>query len=110
MSQPLVPYSPDAHPTLRNPLLVAPPDSVPTVDELEATQVELAALKRRALERAKKAAGDLKIIEHEMKRMREIEKGKAPAVSGMGGLGKNRIKRESSCAYFCFALILCFNG
>ena len=48
MSQPLVPYlSETTHPPLRNPLLVAPPDSVPAVDELEATQAELAVLKKR---------------------------------------------------------------
>ncbi|KAL5512012.1 NGG1 [Sanghuangporus vaninii] len=89
-TQPLSPYTPDVHPPLRNPLLAAPHESVPAIDELEATHAELAALKRRALERAKKAAGDLKIIEHEMKKMREMEKGKARA------LPQHRVKREQS--------------
>ena len=88
-------YGPDAHPPLRNPLLAAPPESVPAIDELEATCAELAALKRRALERAKKASADLKIIEHEMKKMRELEKGKARAMP------QHRVKREPSCACFC---------
>lgn len=92
MSQQLAPYRPDVHPPLRNPLLVTPPETVPTVNDLEATQSELTALKRIALERAKKAVGDLKIIEHEMKKMRELEKGKARAVP------PQRVKRESSCA------------
>lgn len=93
MSQQLAPYPPDAHPPLRNPLLVAPPESIPTVNDLEATHSELTALKRIARERSKKAAGDLKIIEHEMKKMRELEKGKARAIP------PQRVKRESSCAY-----------
>ncbi|KAI5118320.1 hypothetical protein M0805_006603 [Coniferiporia weirii] len=90
MSQPLVPYNTEAHPPLRSQLFAAPPDAVPSVDELEATQSELKALKQRALERARKAAGDLKIIENEMKKMRELEKGKARA------LPLHKVKREPS--------------
>ncbi|EJD06223.1 uncharacterized protein FOMMEDRAFT_166470 [Fomitiporia mediterranea MF3/22] len=90
MSQQLVPYSTDLHPQLRNPLLVAPQELVPSLEELKSTTDELNELKRRAVERARKAAEDLKIIEQEMRRMREIEKGKAKA------LPHNRIKRESS--------------
>ncbi|KAH8114204.1 histone acetyltransferases subunit 3-domain-containing protein [Phellopilus nigrolimitatus] len=91
MSQPLVSYSPDStHPPLRSPLLVMPPDAVPSVDELEATQAELKQIKQLTLERARKAAGDLRIIESEMKKMRDLEKGKARA------LPPHKVKREPS--------------
>jgi hypothetical protein len=103
---------------------------VPPVDELEATQVELLAMKKRALERGKKAERDLKVIEGEMKRMRELEKGKAKAAAvvtassygntpnglsggGMGaglaggggqggreGSAVGKVKREQSCMWF----------
>lgn len=100
MSQPLVPYNTEAQP-LRSQLLVAPPDPVPSVEELEATQAELKALKQRVLERARKAAGDLKIIENEMKKMRDLEKGKARA------LPLHKVKREPSCKWNIVSFLSC---
>ena len=101
MSHSLRPYVLEAHQALRSALLLAPPEGIPTVEELEATQTELKQLKQHALERARKAAGDLKIIENEMKKMREMEKGKARALPNM----LQKVKREPSCAC-CFALWL----
>lgn len=89
------------HPAVHNPLLEAPPEGVPAVDELEATLAELGVMRTTAHERSKKAAGDLKVIENEMRRMREREKGKGKAgVAGgvAGALEKGRVKREQSCA------------
>ena len=104
MSQPLVQYAIEStHPTVLNPLLEAPPDSVPAVDELEATLLELGQMKARSLERSRKAATDLKVIESEMRRMKEREKGKGRASAGaVGGAGleKGKVKREQSCAFF----------
>ena len=77
---------------LRSHLFLDPPDSVPPAEELEALQAELKSLRQKTLERAKKADGDLKIIEVALKKMREKEKGKMKAVA--------RVKRESSRAYF----------
>lgn len=93
MSHSLRPYAPEAHQTLRSALLLAPPEGIPSVDEIEATQTELKFLKQHALERARKAAGDLKIIENEMKKMREMEKGKARALPSV----VQKVKREPSC-------------
>ena len=98
MSQHLVPYT---HPApLRSPSLLNPPDSVPPTDELEAVQAELKALKQRALERAKKADGDLKAIEVAMKKMREKEKGKGKAKV------ITKVKREPSCTWLIFSLCI----
>ncbi len=88
MSQPLVPYTPPV--ALRSNLLLSPPDSLPPTEELEAVQLELNALKQKALERAKKADDDLKAIEMAIKKMREKAKGKAKAIA--------KVKREPSCA------------
>ena len=88
MSQPIHLYDVNTHASLRHPLLLATPDTVPPVDELEMVQTELRALRQKSIERAKKADGDLKLIESAMKRMREQEKGKAKAFA--------KVKRESS--------------
>lgn len=91
MLQSLEPYNVESNVQLQHPLLLAPPDTVPPVDELEMVQTELRALKNRALERARKADEDLKFIEGAMKRMREQEKGKAKAAA--------KVKREPSCTF-----------
>ena len=60
-------------------------------------------MKARSLERSRKAATDLKVIEGEMRRMKEREKGKGRASGGAaGGVGmeKGKVKREQSCASF----------
>lgn len=95
------------HPAVHNPLLEAPPEGVPAVDELEATLAELGVMKARSVERVRKAAGDLKVIEGEMRRMKEREKGKGKAGTGAGGMGapgmeKGKVKREQSCASSLF--------
>lgn len=91
MLQSLEPYNVESNVQLQHPLLLAPPDTVPPVDELEMVQTELRVLKARALERARKADEDLKFIEGAMKRMREQEKGKAKAAA--------KVKREPSCTF-----------
>ena len=104
MSQPLSSYALDkVHPAVHNPLLEAPPESVPAVDELEATLAELGLMRTTAHERSRKAAGDLKIIENEMRKLRERERGKGKAGTtggSVGALDKGRVKREQSCASF----------
>ena len=99
MPHPLRQYILDTlHPSLRSSLLVSPPEAVPSINELEATQQELAALKQRALERSAKAAKDLETIEQEMKKLRDMEKGKQRALAHP--LNRERIvKREPSCMY-----------
>lgn len=87
MSPTLQPYSPP--PPLHSSLILNLSDAVPPTDELEAIQAELASLKKKAEERARKADNDLKTIEAAIKQMREKEKGKAKAV--------NKVKREPSC-------------
>ncbi len=88
MAQPIVKYAqPEA---LASPLLLLPEAAVPPVDELERVEHELKALKQKSLERAKKADGDLRTIEVAMRKMRELEKGKARAPP--------KVKREPSCA------------
>ncbi|KAL0947717.1 hypothetical protein HGRIS_013802 [Hohenbuehelia grisea] len=62
---------------LRSSLVKNPPDAVPPTDELEALHAELLELRKKTLERAKKAGEDLKTIEESYRRMREREKGKA---------------------------------
>lgn len=101
-THPLRQYAPEVHPALRSALLLATPlpEVAPSVDELEAAQTELRHLKQQALERAKKAAGDLKIIENEMKKMREMEKGKARALPA----AVQKVKREPSCMYLFYFL------
>lgn len=95
MSQPIVKYAqPEA---LTSPLLLSPPEIVPPVDELEKVEQELKTLKQRSLERAKKAEDDLRTIEIAMRKMRELEKGKARAVA--------KVKREPSCAYNFFLVV-----
>lgn len=95
MSQAIVKYAqPEA---LASPLLLSPPEAVPPVDELERVEQELKALKQKSLERAKKADDDLRIIESAMRKMRDMEKGKARAMS--------KVKREPSCACFVFLSI-----
>ncbi|KAJ7063622.1 histone acetyltransferases subunit 3-domain-containing protein [Mycena amicta] len=71
---------------IRSVIFKAPPDAVPTVDELESLQEELRQLKARTLERAKKAGEDLKTIEESMRRIKEREKGKAKQLE--------KVKRE----------------
>ncbi|KLO19629.1 hypothetical protein SCHPADRAFT_898578 [Schizopora paradoxa] len=86
MSQAIVKYAqPEA---LASPLLLSPPETVPPVDELERVEQELKALKQKSFERAKKADDDLRTIEVAMRKMREMEKGKARAMS--------KVKREPS--------------
>ncbi|KZT03474.1 uncharacterized protein LAESUDRAFT_333434 [Laetiporus sulphureus 93-53] len=55
------------------------PETVPPTDELQVLVGELQLVKQKALERAKKAGEDLKIIEESMRRLKEREKGKAKA-------------------------------
>ena len=73
-------------------LLKNPPDSLPSIDELERLQQELRAARKAAQERSRKANDDLKTIEDSMRRMTEKEKGKFKAV--------DKVKRERGCAYY----------
>lgn len=87
MPSKLTPYPiPDSYPSA---LLKNAPDAVPSVDELERIHSELKSLRQRAIERAKKAGEDLRIIDESMRRMKEKEKGKLKAV--------DKIKREREC-------------
>ncbi|KAJ7221574.1 histone acetyltransferases subunit 3-domain-containing protein [Mycena pura] len=85
MTSKLAPYSRPQSP-IRSAIFKAPPDAVPTVEELESLQEELRQLKAKTLERAKKAGEDLKTIEETMRRMKEREKGKAKQIE--------KVKRE----------------
>ena len=76
---------------LRSFLVRNPPETVPPTDELESLKSELEILKKKTLERAKKADEDLRIIAESLKRMKEREKGKARAIE--------KVKREPDCAY-----------
>ncbi len=81
---------PQSHP-FRSPLIKNPPDSVPSIDELEQLHSELRAAKQRVLERRRKASEDLKTIEESIRRMTEKEKGKSKAV--------DKVKRERDCTH-----------
>lgn len=78
MSSSLVPY-PSVHP-FRSQIVKNTPDTVPPTEELEALQTDLNELRKRTLERAKKADDDLRTIEESFRRLKEREKGKAKAV------------------------------
>lgn len=88
---------PQSHP-FRSPLVKNPPDSVPSIDELEQLQSELMAAKQRVLERRRKASMDLKTIEESIRRMTEKEKGKSKAV--------DKVKRERDCMFPFFKYVI----
>jgi len=75
----------------RSPLVENPPDSIPSIDELEHLHSGLKAAKQRLLERRRKASEDLKTIEESIRRMTEKEKGKSKAV--------DKVKRERDCTF-----------
>lgn len=78
-------------PPFRSPLVKSPPDSIPTIDDLEQLHSELKLVKQRVSERRRKANEDLKTIEESIRRMTEKEKGKSKAV--------DKIKRERDCMF-----------
>jgi len=69
-------------------------DSVPPTDDLVTLHSELRELRKKSLERAKKADDDLRTIEESMRRLKEKEKGKTKAV------GKTRRERGCTCSNF----------
>ncbi|PCH38632.1 hypothetical protein WOLCODRAFT_136374 [Wolfiporia cocos MD-104 SS10] len=73
-------------PPIRSVLFKNLPEAIPSTDELESLVAELASIKDKTIERAKKAGEELKFIEESWRRMKEKEKGKAKAVE--------RVKRE----------------
>lgn len=93
-------------PSFRSPLLKSPPDSIPSIDELEQLQSELKLVKQRVSDRRRKASEDLKTIEESIRRMTEKEKGKSKAV--------DKIKRERDCMFYVntdlnlFLILSCF--
>ncbi|KAF9533678.1 histone acetyltransferases subunit 3-domain-containing protein [Crepidotus variabilis] len=70
----------------RSSLVKNPPETVPSIDELEQLQAELKKVRQRAVDRRRKANEDLKTLEESLRRMTEKEKGKSKAV--------DKVKRE----------------
>jgi hypothetical protein len=79
-------------PPFRPAVLRVPIDAVPSVEELEHLQSELVILKQRTLERARKAAADLRTMQETVGRARERERAKARA--------PEKIKRERDGVYY----------
>ncbi|PBK64589.1 hypothetical protein ARMSODRAFT_962122 [Armillaria solidipes] len=80
----LTPYA--SPPPLRSSLLKSPSDAVPPTDDLKGLESELKILRQKLIERSKKASDDMRTIEESMRRMKEIEKGKAKSIE--------KVKRE----------------
>ena len=97
MAHNLTRYNIESHASLRSHLLLNTPDAVPPIDELEAVHAELRALKQKSLERARKAEGDLRVLEGAIKKVRDLERGKAKAHS--------KVKRESSCTLYIYIIV-----
>ncbi len=86
----LTPYA--SPPPLRSSLLKSPSDAVPPTDDLKGLESELKILRQKLIERSKKASDDMRTIEESMRRMKEIEKGKAKSIE--------KVKRERDCTCF----------
>ncbi|KAA1477670.1 hypothetical protein DENSPDRAFT_844851 [Dentipellis sp. KUC8613] len=84
MSPQLEPFPPPAR--MRSALAKNLPDAVPPTEELEMLHRELTELRQRSLDRARKAAEDMRAIDESMRRLKEKEKGKARALE--------KVKRE----------------
>ena len=82
----------------RSPLIKHRPELVPSIDELEHLLSELKVVRQRAMDRRRKAADDVRIIEESIRRMTEKEKGKSKAV--------DKVKRERDCMLVLMPLLL----